>query len=84
MSYRDYHSGIDGTCLNCENRYPACHDSCEKYLTAKAKFEEQKKIIKTAKEEFLAVDAFKRDVISKTKKRGRNQGKSYTHINYKR
>ena len=25
---------MKGTCLNCTERYPACHDHCEKYQTA--------------------------------------------------
>lgn len=34
---------------NCENRRPACHDSCERYLTAKKKYEEDKERIKKGK-----------------------------------
>jgi hypothetical protein len=31
------------TCLNCKDRKPFCHDSCEKYLNAKKKLEEANK-----------------------------------------
>lgn len=30
-----------GTCRDCEERYPACHDYCEKYQTAKKKRSEE-------------------------------------------
>lgn len=30
-------------CHNCQERYPACWGSCQKYLDAKAKFIRQKK-----------------------------------------
>lgn len=31
------------TCLNCKDRKPSCHDSCEKYLKAKRVQEEVNK-----------------------------------------
>lgn len=40
---------IDSVCKDCEERYPACHDHCEKYLTAKSKFEKNKAIVHKAK-----------------------------------
>ena len=34
-------SNIYSPCKNCPDRYPACHDSCEKYIDYKAKRSEQ-------------------------------------------
>lgn len=31
------------TCKDCPNRYPACHDKCEKYQREKAEWEAEKK-----------------------------------------
>lgn len=36
---------MKSTCKNCEERYPACHDSCPKYLQFKSELEAEKKII---------------------------------------
>lgn len=40
---------IDSVCKDCEERYPACHDHCEKYLTAKSEFEKSREIVRKAK-----------------------------------
>ena len=32
-------------CKDCEDRYPACHDSCEKYKEAKERLQEQKDLV---------------------------------------
>lgn len=40
---------IDSVCKDCEERHPACHDHCEKYLTAKLEFEKNKEIVRKAK-----------------------------------
>lgn len=34
--------GIESPCLLCEDREPACHDSCERYREYKAKVDEVK------------------------------------------
>jgi hypothetical protein len=31
------------TCKDCPNRYPGCHDKCEKYQREKAEWEAEKK-----------------------------------------
>ena len=39
-------------CLNCENRHPACHDKCEKYINEKNRvFQENIKQVKYYKAE---------------------------------
>lgn len=34
--------GIESPCLECQERKPACHDSCERYRGYKAKVDEVK------------------------------------------
>lgn len=36
-------------CHGCTERYPACHDHCEKYIQAKQDWENQKELIKENK-----------------------------------
>lgn len=36
-------------CYHCESRYPGCHAICPQYLEEKAKWEEEKKLIKANK-----------------------------------
>ena len=36
---------IDTVCKGCEERYPACHDYCERYKQARAEFEENKAFV---------------------------------------
>lgn len=36
-------------CKNCPDRYPACHDKCEKYLTVKRARDEKKEAIRRDK-----------------------------------
>ena len=36
-------------CLNCEERYPACHDHCTKYLDAKREHDERIAAIRESK-----------------------------------
>lgn len=43
--------GITECCKFCEERYPACHDYCEKYLEASREWEERKAHIKSVKED---------------------------------
>ena len=38
-------------CLNCENRKLGCHSSCEKYAEFKRNIDENKKLIRSQKEE---------------------------------
>jgi len=40
-----------GTCRDCQERYTACHDTCEKYIKAKEEYEAKKSMIKSLKEE---------------------------------
>ena len=83
MGYRDIKTGIDGTCLGCQDRYPACHDTCEKYLEAKASWENKKQIIRDARDESRVYDNYKLGRIIRERKKGTNSGKTYKWTNKK-
>lgn len=70
MNIRDYHTGIGGCCKDCEERHVACHDHCEKYLDAKGKWEERKRIVKDAKDKEGIYSYYKRKKITKEIKKG--------------
>lgn len=48
-TYRDHKVGY--CCYQCEDRYPACHDSCEKYKESKAEWLKKQAFIREAKKE---------------------------------
>lgn len=73
MGFNDYHSGIDGVCIDCKERYPACHDSCEKYLEAKGSFEDRKQRIREAREEAMLYDRYKKNKINAERKKFRSR-----------
>lgn len=68
MGYRDYQTGIGGTCRDCEDRYPACHDSCEKYRKASADWQKRKDKIRKAKKEAQMYDEYKINKIKRERK----------------
>ena len=43
--------GISQCCRFCEERYPACHDTCERYLSAAAEWEKYKAQVKAEKDD---------------------------------
>jgi len=65
-------SSITGCCLDCKDRYPACHDSCEKYLQARESWEIRKEKIKNYLD--TEYDNYKAKRISQELRR-RNHGK---------
>ena len=48
-----------GPCMNCERRYPGCHDKCPEYQAYKQRTEAQKALVRKFKEDNQAVDEFK-------------------------
>ena len=48
--FGNYTSGIAGTCLDCTDRYPGCHDAYEKYQGAKKEWNERRDRIREEKE----------------------------------
>ena len=79
MGFRTYNSGIDSTCKDCSERYPACHDSCERYIQARKSYDEQKRIISEARNENRIFNDYKRKKIARECKIGENKGKSYKY-----
>lgn len=57
-----------GCCLDCQERYPGCHDHCERYQDASEKWRAFKQQVKEAQfDEFFS---YKLDKIKKEKRRG--------------
>ena len=81
MGFRDYRTGIGGTCLNCEDRHPACHDTCEKYQTARKAWDERQMMIREAKNQRRIYDDHVLHQVVKERKRGVNAGKHYKYSN---
>lgn len=74
-------SSIGGCCLNCEERFPACHDVCSKYLQAKAEWQERQDKIREAKQEAKNYNNYHYDQVTKLKrylshKKGGNKWKN--------
>ena len=55
-------------CKECMERYPACHDRCEKYGKWKQELDARRNTIYTAARKEWQVSIFKRDIITKMKK----------------
>ena len=79
MGYRDYHTGINGTCYGCPDRTiePNCHTTCEKYIKAKDTWENHKNMIKAAKEKEGIYTHYKHDKIRREIRKGAEHGKHY-------
>ncbi len=43
-------NGFEAPCKNCTERYPACHDHCQKYIEVMAKVRERAQKIAEARE----------------------------------
>lgn len=65
--------GISGCCRDCQERYPACHDTCEKYLSAKESWETKKQKIKESKKD--PYWDYRAECIEREKRRGKYHGK---------
>ena len=61
-------SSIGSCCLNCPDRYPACHDKCDKYKAAKEVWEQKKSSIKRLRDKDKDYDGFKVVNVQRTKK----------------
>lgn len=66
MSYRNF-STIDSCCHECEERHPACHDHCEKYIEAKKKWDEKNIAIRESKKDERLYKDYKYNRIEKAK-----------------
>lgn len=61
-------------CYGCEKRYPACHDTCEKYKQSKEEYEEYKRSVYKSKENELLTYKY---MIDKLRKENRGKGKKH-------
>ena len=59
---------ITECCKDCPDRYPACHDKCEKYKTAKAEWDERRELIKAEKSKAVALDLYQKAAVWRIKK----------------
>ena len=67
MGFRDSGSGIRNVCFECQDRYPACHDTCEKYVEAKAEYEERKAKVKTERDKYKEIDLYHLQAVRRTR-----------------
>ena len=74
MPRHDLYCRMRQTCLDCQERHPACHDTCEKYLEAKNNHEKIKKAIVDAKD----YDIYKAKIIRETEKKNKRSNKKYS------
>lgn len=61
-------------CKDCKDRAVGCHSSCERYITAKAAYIEDKERAKQLKEADRICNAAKMDAVIKTKRMFRKRG----------
>ena len=59
-------NGISECCRYCKDRYPACHDFCDKYLEAQEQWNEHKRKVKAMKEN--EYDLYKAEAIKKQRR----------------
>lgn len=55
-------------CKDCPDRYPACHDRCEKYIQAKKDLQERKDMILKAMQKDAVYMDYKRKKIRKERR----------------
>ena len=72
---------IQSPCKGCQERYPACHDSCQRYIDAKSEFEETKQRIHDAQQSDKAYLDYKLGKIAHERKQGANSGRNYKFKN---
>lgn len=63
-SYKNHSIGF--CCYQCEDRYPACHDKCEKYQKSKADWVEKQEFIRNEKKKAWAYDEYHRGRVIKS------------------
>ena len=73
--FGNYKNGITGTCKDCEDRHPACHSSCEKYLKAKTDWDNKRETIREAKKDARLFTDYKVKKINKERSQGKTAGR---------
>lgn len=59
---------ILNVCKECEERYEACHDYCEKYKEAKKQWEDRKSVIRTERYKYQNMNGYQIEAIKRFKK----------------
>lgn len=54
-----------GCAKDCPDRRPGCHDSCEKYRSAKKQYLDNQTVIRDKRHKAAVADAAKRDAIKR-------------------
>jgi hypothetical protein len=70
-----YNRSVITSCRDCKERYPACHDTCEKYQNAKRERDEQLLAIEKAKSETRLFADYKVAKITKERRQGKSAGR---------
>ena len=65
-------STLNGCCLDCPDRHPACHSTCERYKAAREEWDLKKQHIRNSREKYRNYFDFKADNIQKTLRIKRN------------
>ena len=68
MGFRGSKSGIKSVCYDCQDRHPACHDTCERYSEAKTEFEQRKAVIKSERDKYKQIDIYHLEAVRRTRK----------------
>lgn len=68
------------SCKNCSDRYPCCHDTCEKYITEKAEHLRNK----NAYYADMQISTYMNDSIAKNIRRANNKQYKHYRINKRR
>ena len=69
-SYRDM--AVGKCCLNCEDRFPACHDVCSTFLKAKAEWQEVQEKINEEKYKHKEWNSYHYGAVSKQYREKKN------------
>lgn len=68
---------VGSCCRECNDKFPACHDVCEKFQKAQAEWEQKKKQIEDAKRASKAYDDYHYRSIGKCRRARFMKGKGY-------
>lgn len=79
-----FRDGMKSVCYLCEDRHPACHDTCKAYLLAKQEHEEQKQMIKKNRDAYDNYEVYHYQAVQRAKKNAAHHGKSYDKKSYTR
>ena len=56
------------SCRLCEERYPGCHDKCEKYQTELKSWKDEQEKVRKAKSKYMAIEDFQVSSVKRMKR----------------